>query len=1553
MNLSVNLFDSICIIIIFFLTIYYFRNKTNIIFYIIYFILLGFIILRINNNYIEKFNQLPLNTFYPNDKHCVELNDNKCYYPALSNKLDKKNLKKNYENFSSSTLDIYYPEEPCHGNNCNYPSYNNNLHTFNKTHNKKYENIFNGTWINNDKTDKKIYNFLQRNNILLLSIDNNKVEYNNTFNSENWTLIANSPTPILNGQKNGLEDIAIANNKIYGLNALYIENVGSRVNITNMNGGEWSYLQNSKNEKINGTFLNQIIIDNNMLWGIGHNGNSIWSTNLDNDNQFYLRTDYSKQIINFTIYKNIIYIVSNDNYIYKWINSKWNLIDNSCCVTQIHFYNNILYGLGLSKNIYIFENNKFNVLIKDKNILYFKIYNNIIYYISSDYKIYSFDLINHKITNISKGDIYRFEIKDDIIYGIGTDRNLYAINLYHDITKKSKYNVKQFKFNLNHNRDTFYKFDDNFDLIKNDKYILGGNLIYDKKNKNYNIILKENNEITLKLNKIDFINKNNKSNILNNGFTKSTTQFYNNSVYFKNQVKLKKDNNNIIENYDNSNRECIGGSKCEGPGCPDIGPCDINMNDSNNECDANDCKKYVKCPENKICNTQLVGDKNNPICRNFCEPKSPQIIDEPVSHELKNITLNKNNLSQTLINYINNALNNIDIVIYTGYCKGLPETIDEANQKGGRNITSTFKKAIINEINNGASIQTISCSNNFKKNCNINNYSGSPQWWDNTSIGLGPEICNGQYQYLLVKLKDNNLIRINWGSKINLFDFLPKRCPTFDEFKKFPNDNVFWNHDKNICDKTNCGLGEGRSEGIQDPYNPVLPNGKKINIPKDMPWCWNKFNEFEINRLINSKFGESNGDCKNSDDCLNINDNCINELNKCLSQKDCNSYNLINNTNYNCNNYSKRSPLKNFNKLINNNNNNKVNLMTVVNNTIYISVINELNGENIYSIYKTSLNNSIKWDNLYNSFKNFNQLIANNNDNNILIRINGRIYNIDKNKLTDNFNSKYYFYNYCLIKNKQLYGIGKNNIIIYRVKLKNDNNFQPIFTIKSNNNSITMNQFDLDLTNNLIYFIGNDYNIYIGNIINNTFKKLTSCCFTQIKLNNNNIFSLGFESKAIWRIGNNGERLQISEGSISQFEIYNNIIIGIGNDNNLYSAKLNNKSNCCSKWQQTLGCVGKGQFDLNSDFLKSSTGGKHGCDVFIPSGASGFCECIDGKRFYYDCGHEGFKCEDICKNNNNCNITLPDMPFNLKAPEPPINNLKMSNNNYILNSSTFNNIFNTDNLCVFDFNDKKNYSVIFIDPNNYSTLGVNLNHKELEMNNNTPLSKLFKNNFKISMKLATLNNMYNDSNNNILDENNRKIYNVIRYMIENNLSCFENNKHFDLSNSDKEKIKEIFDKINYKFKNIDIDNSEFLNNVKNELNNPVNENVSVFNIKPINNNQNSCDTLIDFQINNANYNLIPNNNGSIDLSLTNKASKNRIYRFENLHNYNSKTDVIANYFKNILNLSIYKKFDCYIRSNDGRYLNNSKHNISGEPFTWTVIIFDNNKTIVKNKISNM
>ena len=56
--------------------------------------------------------------------------------------------------------------------------------------------------------------------------------------------------------------------------------------------------------------------------------------------------------------------------------------------------------------------------------------------------------------------------------------------------------------------------------------------------------------------------------------------------------------------------------------------------------------------------------------------------------------------------------------------------------------------------------------------------------------------------------------------------------------------------------------------------------------------------------------------------------------------------------------------------------------------------------------------------------------------------MNGRIYNIDKNKLTDNFNSsKYYFYNYCLIKNKQLYGIGKNNITIYTVKLKNDNNF--------------------------------------------------------------------------------------------------------------------------------------------------------------------------------------------------------------------------------------------------------------------------------------------------------------------------------------------------------------------------------------------------------------------------------------------------------------------------------------------------------------------------------
>ena len=75
------------------------------------------------------------------------------------------------------------------------------------------------------------------------------------------------------------------------------------------------------------------------------------------------------------------------------------------------------------------------------------------------------------------------------------------------------------------------------------------------------------------------------------------------------------------------------------------------------------------------------------------------------------------------------------------------------------------------------------------------------------------------------------------------------------------------------------------------------------------------------------------------------------------------------------------------------------------------------------------------------------------------------------------------------------------------------------------------------------------------------------------------------------------------------------------------------KPDCCKGWQQTLNCSGSGPPDTRSTFLLSSTHGSHGCKVNVPSGASGYCTCRDGKKLLFDCGHSGFTCEEKCANN--------------------------------------------------------------------------------------------------------------------------------------------------------------------------------------------------------------------------------------------------------------------------------------------------------------------------------
>ena len=299
------------------------------------------------------------------------------------------------------------------------------------------------------------------------------------------------------------------------------------------------------------------------------------------------------------------------------------------------------------------------------------------------------------------------------------------------------------------------------------------------------------------------------------------------------------------------------------------------------------------------------------------------------------------------------------------------------------------------------------------------------------------------------------------------------------------------------------------------------------------------------------------------------------------------------------------------------------------------------------------------------------------------------------------------------------------------------------------------------------------------------------------------------------------------------------------------------------------------------------------------------------------------------------------------------NNIFQKTHKYKLSSSTFNNIFNTDDLCIID----NKYYAVFLDPLNYSVLGINNNRSDLElsMHEYTELSNMLRYNFIPSMKLRELNEL---SNNTLTIKNDRKIYNVIRSLIESDkkppqiLTVDMIGDDFKLNNNDKITIVNIFNKINDKYENYDLDQSEFLKNVKSELNNSQNEEVNIFKVDNINIGQNTCDTTISFipvntnqpkiYNNNTEYFLIPNNNGIVDLSFQKLYSKNRIFRFENVHNkQNDSSGRIYEFFINH-GVATSLVFDSYIRCNDGRYLNNSNHCISGEPYTWTVVLFKAN-----------
>ena len=72
-----------------------------------------------------------------------------------------------------------------------------------------------------------------------------------------------------------------------------------------------------------------------------------------------------------------------------------------------------------------------------------------------------------------------------------------------------------------------------------------------------------------------------------------------------------------------------------------------------------------------------------------------------------------------------------------------------------------------------------------------------------------------------------------------------------------------------------------------------------------------------------------------------------------------------------------------------------------------------------------------------------------------------------------------------------------------------------------------------------------------------------------------------------------------------------------------HSSTVNHTEEQCVSWRQTTKCDPNGIRDPLDD---------KACDVPIPPGASGFCECFGGRRAAATgCGHLAFACKDACK----------------------------------------------------------------------------------------------------------------------------------------------------------------------------------------------------------------------------------------------------------------------------------------------------------------------------------
>ena len=109
--------------------------------------------------------------------------------------------------------------------------------------------------------------------------------------------------------------------------------------------------------------------------------------------------------------------------------------------------------------------------------------------------------------------------------------------------------------------------------------------------------------------------------------------------------------------------------------------------------------------------------------------------------------------------------------MYQGICTAGGSTRGDGtlDMTKGLDVTERLQKA----VDNSDDLSQLGCVNPPAGKCPTNaNYPGNTSWWDNTDVGLGPQVCPSQYQFIVVEWTLNGVTKgpkkFNWGNPIDL-----------------------------------------------------------------------------------------------------------------------------------------------------------------------------------------------------------------------------------------------------------------------------------------------------------------------------------------------------------------------------------------------------------------------------------------------------------------------------------------------------------------------------------------------------------------------------------------------------------------------------------------------------------------------------------------------------------------------------------------------------------------------------------------------------------------